>query len=256
MATLRKRNGKWQVQVRRMGHKPATKSFRLRADAEAWARQVESEVERGIFVDRTFAEWSLLKDVLARYGAEVSPSKACYKTDLSRIKPFMPEGQDRRLAPGEQDLLESVLQESPGGLAAFVLALETAMRRGELARMHWEHVNFADSTLRIPYTKTGRSRVIPLSARAILILKSLPRHLSGSILNMKPDSITQVFDRACGCQSISNLRFHDLRHEAASRLFEKGLNTMEVATITGHRTLQMLQRYTHLRASDLVHKVG
>ena len=52
------------------------------------------------------------------------------------------------------------------------------------------------------------------------------------------------------------LHFHDLRHEATSKFFEKGLNVMEVATITGHKDLRMLQRYTHLRAEDLAKKLG
>ena len=55
---------------------------------------------------------------------------------------------------------------------------------------------------------------------------------------------------------IENLRFHDLRHEATTRLFEKGLNIMEVASITGHKDLRMLRRYTHLKAEDLAKKLG
>jgi integrase len=58
------------------------------------------------------------------------------------------------------------------------------------------------------------------------------------------------------CASIEDLRLHDLRHEAASRLFEKGLNPMQVAAITGHKTLQMLKRHTHLRAEDLAKLLG
>ena len=61
--------------------------------------------------------------------------------------------------------------------------------------------------------------------------------------------------RACSRAGINNLRFHDLRHEATSRFFEKGLNVMEVAAITGHNDLRMLQRYTHLRAEDLALKL-
>ena len=63
---------------------------------------------------------------------------------------------------------------------------------------------------------------------------------------------SQAFGRVCTAAGIDGLTFHDLRHEATSRLFEKGLNPMEVAAITGHKTLQMLKRYTHLRAEDLV----
>ena len=56
--------------------------------------------------------------------------------------------------------------------------------------------------------------------------------------------------------NIINLRFHDLRHEATRRFFENGLNVMEVAAITGHKDLRMLQRYTHLRAEDLALKLS
>ena len=60
----------------------------------------------------------------------------------------------------------------------------------------------------------------------------------------------------CERAGIENIRFHDLRHEATSCLFEKNLNPLEVVTITGHKTLQMLKRYTHLRAKYLALKLG
>ena len=68
--------------------------------------------------------------------------------------------------------------------------------------------------------------------------------------------MSQAFERVCISAGITGLTFHDLRHEATSRLFEKGLNPMEVAAVTGHKTLQTLKRYTHLRAEDLVHRLG
>ncbi len=130
------------------------------------------------------------------------------------------------------------------------------MRRGEIAAMKWEHVDLKTRTLTIPETKTGEPRRIPLSSRAVAVLKSLPRRIDGYVFGMRKDSITQAFDRACKRAGIEDLRYHDLRHEATSRLFERGLNPMEVAAITGHKTLQMLKRYTHLRAEDLVAKLG
>ena len=69
-------------------------------------------------------------------------------------------------------------------------------------------------------------------------------------------SLRGLWNRACRRADITDLHFHDLRHEATSRFFEKGLNVMEVATITGHKDLRMLQRYTHLRAEDLAKKLG
>jgi len=71
-----------------------------------------------------------------------------------------------------------------------------------------------------------------------------------------PDSLSQAFRRQCRRLDIQNLHFHDLRHEATSRFFEKGLNPVEVATITGHKDTKMLMRYTHLRAEDLVNRLG
>jgi integrase len=168
----------------------------------------------------------------------------------------MPAGRERRLALGEIERLVTALKDSPAGKAAVLLALESGMRRGELANLRWEHVDLRQSILHIPQTKTGYPRTIPLSTCAVSVLKGLPRQLAGSVLNMKQDSITQAFVRACARANLIDLRFHDLRHEATSRLFEKGLNTMQVATVTGHRTLEMLKRYTHLRASDLVAKLG
>lgn len=86
MATFRKRNGRWQSQVRIKGHKPVSKTFTRKAEAETWARIIESEIERGTFVNRAEAEATALSDVLERYGREVSPDKACCKSDLSRMK--------------------------------------------------------------------------------------------------------------------------------------------------------------------------
>ena len=68
--------------------------------------------------------------------------------------------------------------------------------------------------------------------------------------------LTVAFAKLRRRVGLENLHFHDLRHEATSRLFEKGLNPVEVATITGHKDTRMLMRYTHLRAEDLVGRLG
>jgi integrase len=134
-------------------------------------------------------------------------------------------------------------------------AIETGMRRGEIASMHWEHINWSSQTLSIPITKTEIPRTIPLSHKAIATLRSLPRRIDGLVWGVRPDSITQAFERACKREGIEDLRFHDLRHEATSRFFEKGLNVMEVSSITGHQDLRMLKRYTHIRPESLVDRL-
>ena len=125
------------------------------------------------------------------------------------------------------------------------------MRRGELVNLRWSHLDLTKRVLRIPDTKIGEACEIPLSSRAIEILNGLPRGIDGKVFALTANSISQAFERVTKRADIEDLRFHDLRHEATSRLFERGLNPIQVAAITGHKTLQMLKRYTHLRAEDL-----
>jgi integrase len=146
-----------------------------------------------------------------------------------------------------------------------IIAIETAARRGEIFAMQWQYVDLQKNTWHIPKTKTGVPRTVPLSSRARKVLGSIPRRMGGNVWSITyADSITKAFGRLCGFQRsdgprsehFPDLNFHDLRHEGTSRLFEKGLNIMEVASITGHRDLRCLQRYTHLRAEDLAAKLG
>ncbi|OZB33067.1 MAG: hypothetical protein B7X47_05250 [Ferrovum sp. 34-44-207] len=65
-----------------------------------------------------------------------------------------------------------------------------------------------------------------------------------------------IWKRTLAKLEIKDLRWHDLRHEAASCLFEKGLHPMEVASITGHKSMQMLKRYTHLKPESLLERLG
>jgi len=137
-----------------------------------------------------------------------------------------------------------------------ITAIETAMRRGELLGLEWQHVDLDKRTAYLPITKNGTSRTIPLSLKAIETLQHLPRDISGRVFPLSATALRGLWARACKRAGIEDLRFHDLRHEATSRFFEKGLNVMEVAAITGHKDLRMLQRYTHLRAEDLAVKLG
>ena len=137
------------------------------------------------------------------------------------------------------------------------LALETAMRQGELVSLRWEHIDLNRRTAYLPDTKNGESRTVPLSTTAVEILRSLPRSIHSRVFpGLTTEAVKRAYARAVRRASIKDLRFHDLRHEATSRLFEKGLNIMEVASITGHKDLRMLRRYTHLKAENLARKLG
>ena len=137
------------------------------------------------------------------------------------------------------------------------LAIETAMRQSELVGMHWEHVDLARRTVFLPDTKNGDSRSVPLSTVAVRVLTDLPRGIRGDLFpGLTTGAIKKAFIRATRRAGIIDFRFHDLRHEATTRLFERGLNIMEVSAITGHRDLGMLRRYTHLKAEDLAKKLA
>ena len=85
----------------------------------------------------------------------------------------------------------------------------------------------------------------------ITLRGTLPWRIDDRVFALHGDSLTHAFSRAYMQAGIAGLCFHNVHHEAVSRLFERGLNPMQVAAISGHRTLQMHKRYTHLRAENL-----
>ena len=173
-------------------------------------------------------------------------------------KPALSKSRTRRLKIDEEKKLLCALEaiENPWAKPLVVVALETAMRRGELLSLKWEHVHLHQSYVHLPDTKNGSSRDVPLSQLARETLSQLPRDISGMVFPIHFEALKSLWQRICKKLELKDLRFHDLRHEATSRFFEKGLNVMEAAAITGHKDLKMLQRYTHLKASNLARKLG
>jgi integrase len=167
--------------------------------------------------------------------------------------------RDRRLQLGEEGRLLDACREARNRwlLPMVQLALETAMRQGELLRLRWEHIDLARRTAHLLDTKNGEARTVPLSTTAVAVLRALPRALQGDLFpGVSTGAVKRSYMRAIRRAGIEGLRFHDQRHEATNRMFEKELNIMEVASITGHKDLRMLRRYTHLKAEDLAQKLG
>ena len=163
-------------------------------------------------------------------------------------KPQPKRGRERRLSEQEHTLLlRSCSKSKNHWLTPLVtIAIETGMRRGELLSLAWEDVNLNLRVAHLNMTKNGSKRNVPLSSKAITLLRSLPHDISGYVFPLTVASLRGLWNGACRRAGITDLHFHDLRHEATSRFFEKELNVMEVATILGHKDLRMLQRYTHL----------
>lgn len=174
-------------------------------------------------------------------------------------RPTEPKGRERRLENGEEERLLAAAAESSPELEIIIrFALETAARLGELLKLRWKHVNLQNRTAKLLDTKNGEDRTIPLSSAAVTALKSIPsRHISGRVFPnwAAADSFNKTWSRACQRAGIEDLRFHDLRHEATSRMADK-LEMHELMKITGHKTAVILARYYHPRAEDLAKKLG
>ena len=170
----------------------------------------------------------------------------------------MPKGsreRDRRPTSSElTDVLKAAAAIHNEMPVVIEIAIETAMRRSELLTLRREHIKGKHALLED--TKNGSRRLVPLSLRARALLESLPARIDGSVFSLAPHSVSQYFLRACRAAKVEGLHFHDMRHEGTSRLFEKGLSIMEVASITGHKTMSMLKRYTHLCPDALADKLG
>ena len=181
------------------------------------------------------------------------------KNPIPNIKrPNSGHARTRRFISDEEERLLSALDTKYAQVVRF--AVSTGMRRGEILHLEWKWVDIDRRVAQLAITKNGDPRTVPLSSDAITVLKEIasadfwPIH--GRVFDVKPVALDKGWRRACMKTGITDLRFHDIRHEAISRFFEMGLNVMEVSAISGHRTLSQLKRYTHLRASDLVTKLS
>lgn len=184
------------------------------------------------------------------------------------VPPAWSAPRDRRLHGDEEQRLMAAcdgMYKDPEGWRLLIgMALETAMRAGELLGMRWDEVNSDDRFVVIPKEreKTRKGRQVPLSKKALDILAKLRERCSEGeqrVFESFPDSsvlLGRGFKRITKRADCVDLRFHDLRHEATSRFFERtSLQTMEIALITGHTELKTLQRYANLRPSILASKL-
>lgn len=371
MASIRKRGPyQWEAQIRRRGYPAQSKTFDIKAEAEAWAKMIESEMSRGVWVSRSEAEATTLYEALIRYEEEVSPAKkgAAQESSILRtfkavdlakrplasirsadvaklrdewLKDYKPATVLRRLAvlshvfnisrkewgmeslsnpielvrkpqpnnartrriaavdpasdaPGANDTatdrgaqdgeLERVVAASGSTLLPSIiwLAVETAMRRGEIVSLRWEHIDLKRRVAHLPSTKNGSARDVPLSSHAVSVLQALmdvhnvergDSGNSGRVFEIRSDAVTRAFERAvkrarklyveqCKAEGqrqnggfLTDLRFHDLRHEATTRLASI-FPMHELTKITGHKDPRMLMRYYHPRAEDLAKRLA
>jgi integrase len=139
-------------------------------------------------------------------------------------------------------------------LPIILLAIETGMRRGEILAMRWDHLQESHRALLVPISKNGQPRVIPLSLPALELLSGVPR-MSERVFPITSIAFRLAWERLRRRAGLGDLNFHDLRHEAISQMFEKGLTAPEAALVSGHKDLRMLFRYTHSTRKLILEKL-
>lgn len=323
MATITKRGQyQFQAQVRRKGYPTKTCTFETKREAEAWATSIESEMNRGVFVDRSEAEQTTFGEALDRYASKVTAVKRGWKTEMCRIsalkkhdlaarslaslraadfaeyrderlkkcspatvrrelviishvfntarkdwsipvenpldnirKPSALKHRERRLSADEQTRLLASAEKSKAATLGFciTLAIETGMRAGEIVALRWEQIDLANHVICLDMTKNGDRRIVPLTEAAESAIRALPRPIHGGRLTRFYDSrgLSAAFRRTCKLAGIDGLRFHDLRHEAASR-FAPRMPAATLAKVMGWKTIQMAMRYYNPTANELV----
>ena len=349
MATIVKTpSGTWKALIRKTGFPTTIKTFRLKRDAEDWARRTEDEMVRGMFIQRAPAERLTFEKAMHRYLAEVTPTKRPmtqngehkkstplikffgqyslaaitgeliaqyrdkrlagedrknksgnpipraantvrlelalighlftvavkewglglpYNPVLNVRRPAPGQGRNRRLEADEEGKLLAAVDVHSNPMLRWIvrIALETGMRSSEIATLRRNQVDLERRIVRLLETKNTLPRTVPLTINATALFQEALTHPirpidtdliffgePGKDGKRRPYNFSRVWLDIKSSVGCADFRFHDLRHEAVSRFVEAGLSDQEVSAISGHKSMQMLKRYTHLRAEDLV----
>ena len=165
--------------------------------------------------------------------------------------------RQRRLLEGELDKLLSAAKANRNPYVAVIVrfALETAMRRGEILALRWRDIDSERQSVTVRDSKNGHARIIPLSSVAIDAVKATASLADGDdddvIFPVSANALKLSWARLAKRAGLPDFHFHDLRHEAISRLFEHGLTVPEVASVSGHRDMRMLLRYAHANHASI-----
>lgn len=185
-------------------------------------------------------------------------------------KPAPGPGRNRRLAADEELKLLARVDEHSNPMLRWIvrIALETGMRSSEITSLRRSQVDTERRIVRLLETKNTSPRTVPLTMAAVTSFEEALRYPVRPIDTdliffgepgrdgiRRPYEFNKVWAGIKAEVGIKDFHFHDLRHEAVSRLVEGGFGDQEVAAISGHKSMQMLKRYTHLRAEDLVSRL-
>ena len=326
MATIRRRNNKWQVIIRKDNFKIIYKTFILKEDAHRWVRDTEVKIEQGLYQDLTLAKITKLKDILIQYRDRVSVNKKGYENERYKINKIIRSDiadktlseltslvlfefieQQKKLYTAstinksitiinlalkfaerflgitlnknplkfikrlkESNFIGQVIEPHEEVLLlkhaefsklywlkiAIILGIDCGLRRGEILKLKAEDINFNKNTAVLRDTKNGETREIGLSQRVIQEIKKLPITIDGKLFPCKRlDTFSFYYNQLQRWSGVKK-RFHDTRHTFASRKATQGWSITEIAAQGGWKQLQVLKRYTHIKAEYLAKKMN
>ncbi len=337
MASITKyRADTWRAVIRRTGFKPVSSTFNNKAQAEAWARKIEAEMDARIYRDIKATARDTVRAIFVQFRDEVSPNRRGARWEITRINRILRTAgwADRRLdqltpedirewrndrlkevaassVNRELNLMSGIfthaikewsapMKENPVHLVsrpagsdkarsrrwtqreidavlkvsgwaedkppqvgrdyvgwAVLLAIETAMRLGELTSIRVVDFDAEARAVHLDITKNGDSRSVPLSSKALRWLTFLTagREPDEKLIPLTSESLGLYFRQVRDEAGLTGLHFHDTRHEAATRLSKKLANVLELSAVTGHRSLQSLKRYYNPSAAELAAKL-
>ncbi len=178
-------------------------------------------------------------------------------------RPKNPSPRDRRISELEIERIldalgytdtDKVVTQRQEIAVAFLFALETAMRQGEIWGLDWCNVDLKNRFVTLPETKNGSKRDVPLSLRAVSLLEKLPPKSKGRVFQYNQQSSGTIFRRALKLAEVDSLTFHDTRHEALTRLARK-LDVLDLARMVGHRDPRSLMIYYNATASEIAQRL-
>lgn len=215
--------------------------WRDRRLTEVKSSTVKRELEQiSAILTRAWREWGLLS---------FNP--------LAMVKrPSDGPGRDRRPTPSEIEALrlsagEDLRHATARTFHAWLFAIETGMRAGEIAGLTWGDIDLERRAARLPQTKNGTARDVPLSTEAVRLLRQLP---SGEVFSLTSPQITALWRKLRDRAGVVDLTFHDSRHEAITRLARK-LDVLDLARMVGHRDIRQLRTYYNATAEEIAKRL-
>jgi hypothetical protein len=248
MATIRKRNERWQVQIRKKDAPAFSKTFISKNDALSWARSQERLIEIGedLGLKRNL-EQIQVRNLITRYEQQIGSKKKSYRVeryyyDVLRRQSFS-NLQVRSIKAADIQVWVDEMQSTHK--ASSIHRLCGLLNRIFLAGIkYWNYPDRLNVMSKVIKPAINSPSVSRIDKRA---LDNSSQNIE-TVFGMSSNAIKLAWRRLCKSKQIVGVRFHDLRHEAISRFFDRGLTHPEVAAVSGHRTVSQLFRYAH---SDL-----